>query len=155
VGKKFLKEQCHIRPIPTTSTSTSTITANNQRPETQINLLIKTYIDESIQASTTTIITSIKQYIDIHNSKQDNSSILLDYGKVSQKLQRSIDPSNNSPANNLALTSKGKEAVNSSGKYPLTPVLNDLIMKASRVTIQDQNTATTTAPMSLHLFKPT
>ncbi|CAG8741951.1 20067_t:CDS:2, partial [Cetraspora pellucida] len=174
-----------FQPTPGTSTLTSTITANNQRQETQIDPLIKTYIDESIRASTTTIITSIKQYIDtqfekqrlwneqlqtnindtlsqvtqanpnISNSTQDNSSTPVDHSKVSQKLQRSIDPSNIAPANNLASTSKGKEAVNSSGKYPPTPVLNDLIMKALRVTIQDQNTATTIAPMSLHLFKPT
>ncbi|CAG8529143.1 2180_t:CDS:2 [Cetraspora pellucida] len=144
-----------FRPTPGTSTLTSTITANNQKQETQIDPLIKTYIDESICAFTTAIITSIKQYIDIHNSIQDNSSTPVDHRKVSQKLQRPIDPSNIAPTNNLTSTSKGKEAVNSSGKYPSTPVLNDLIMKALRVTIQDQNTATTTAPMSLHLFKLT
>ncbi|CAG8514176.1 17770_t:CDS:2, partial [Cetraspora pellucida] len=144
-------------PTPATLILISTITANNQKPETQFNLLIKTYIDKSIHALIITIITSIKHQMNPNISSliQDNSSTSLEYEKLLQRLQRPIDSFNNTLANNLALTSKEKKAANSSDKYSPISVLNDLIMRASKVTIQDQSMATIISPMSLHLFKST
>ncbi|CAG8774630.1 12643_t:CDS:1, partial [Dentiscutata erythropus] len=46
---------------------------------------------------------------------------------------------------------KGKETAQPMGKYSPTPVLNDLIMRASKVMLQGQDTAT---PLSTHSATP-
>ncbi|CAG8491076.1 20929_t:CDS:2 [Gigaspora rosea] len=47
---------------------------------------------------------------------------------------------------------KGKDMAQLTGNYPPTPVLNELIMRALEVTLQDQDITTTTAPAQLTML---
>ncbi|CAG8839371.1 22338_t:CDS:2, partial [Racocetra persica] len=119
-----------VQPAPTTSASATT--SNNPRSEAHIDPSIKAYIDESIRSATTSIIGSFKQYIDSQFDKQR---------LWNEQLQANI-------SNILAqATRTRKETAQPMGKYPSTPVLNDLIMRASRVTLQSQDSIT---PPSAH-----
>ncbi|CAG8483490.1 13970_t:CDS:1, partial [Gigaspora margarita] len=151
---------------PTAATNTG-----QHRTELSIDPNIKLYIDESIRAATTSVISSIKQYTDslfdkqrlwneqlqtnINNSlaqmvrssttggtltRMDSSSS-VDLMDSPQQRQRPVCTSD-SPQS----MDKGKETVPASGKYPPTPVLNDLIARASKVSIQGQTTPATAPP---------
>ncbi|CAG8631915.1 16913_t:CDS:2, partial [Cetraspora pellucida] len=124
-----------LQPVPTTSTSATTL--NNPRLKVHIDPSIKAYIDESIRSSTTSIIGSFKQYIDSQFDKQRlwNEQLQANINNILQP-QRPVNSASILP------TSKGKETAQPIGKYPSIPVLNDLIMRASRVTLQGQNTMT-------------
>ncbi|CAG8711233.1 1804_t:CDS:2, partial [Racocetra persica] len=80
------------------------------------------------------------------NPTQDSSQTWLGHEKSPQNPQRPTDPSSDTIASSLVSTNKGKETVNSPGKYSPTPVLNDLILKAVKVTLQDQNMASAMLP---------
>ncbi|CAG8795055.1 6184_t:CDS:2, partial [Gigaspora margarita] len=151
----------HTVPQPAPTTSVSATTVNNPRTEAHIDLSIKTYIDESIHLATTSITTliiqSMKQYID---SQFDKQRLWIEQhqanigGTWAQATQTNTNSTSTSPNN------KGKETVQLTGKYPLTPVLNDLIMRTSKVTIQGQDATTpsthqATLPMDMHRFKST
>ncbi|CAG8777627.1 16078_t:CDS:1, partial [Racocetra persica] len=159
-----------LQPVPTTSASATTL--NNPRPEVHIDPSIKAYIDESIRSSTTSIIGSFKQYIDSQFDKQrlwneqlqaNINNILVQATRASADTETaaphsSVAPTEHTtpqqqpqkPVNSASAppTGKGKETAQPIGKYPPTPVLNDLIMRASRVTLQGQDTTT---PPSTHL----
>ncbi|CAG8654388.1 22692_t:CDS:1, partial [Dentiscutata erythropus] len=59
-----------------------------------------------------------------------DSSSSIDLTDSPQQQQRSLYASDNSWS-----TEKGKETASALGKYPPTPVLNDLIARASKVSI--------------------
>ncbi|CAG8561385.1 7230_t:CDS:1, partial [Racocetra fulgida] len=150
-----------LQPAPTTP-APATI-SDGSTTELRIDPSTKAYIDEAIRASTTTIIGSIRQYIDAQNDKQklwneqlqaNINNIIVQitqtnantnatapggsttpavYTMLPQQSQKSTSPTNNPPTN------KGKETSQPAGKYPPAPVLNDLIMRASKVSLQGQD----------------
>ncbi|RIB28252.1 hypothetical protein C2G38_2028672 [Gigaspora rosea] len=152
---------------PTTATNTG-----QHWTELSIDPNIKLYIDESICAATTLVISQLSsKYTDslfdkqrlwneqlqtnINNSlaqmvrssmhggtltRMDSSSS-VDLMDSPQQRQRPSCTSD-SPQS----MDKGKETVPASGKYPPTPVLNDLIARASKVSIQGQTPPVTAPP---------
>ncbi|CAG8766410.1 21146_t:CDS:1, partial [Gigaspora rosea] len=48
----------------------ATVSLEHQRPDVIIDPYVKSYIDKSIRASTTSVVNSIKQYIDSQSDRQ-------------------------------------------------------------------------------------
>ncbi|CAG8831982.1 31330_t:CDS:1, partial [Racocetra persica] len=131
--------------------------------------LIKTYIDESIHSSTTSVIQFIKQYINSQFNSQLNkqrlwneqlqaniTNVLFEMKQINsensvpmQKKGSTTDDHTASsqqpqqPTDINWLSEKKRKTAQLTNKYPPTPVLNELIMRVSEVMFQDQDIVTT------------
>ncbi|CAG8619511.1 4295_t:CDS:1, partial [Scutellospora calospora] len=117
-----------------------------------LNLIDRNYGNEQLQSNINNILaqmirTSDQTSNDTSTIEPSSSSMPVEYTTSLQQPQKPANSANNS------LTNKEKETKQPTGKYSLTPVLNDLIKKASKVTLQGQNTTITSA--NPHLFKLT
>ncbi|CAG8718013.1 14255_t:CDS:1 [Cetraspora pellucida] len=149
----------HMMTTPTSSSTT--VGLSHQRSDVNIDPHIKSYIDESIRISSSSVINSIKQYIDSQFDRQRSWNEQLQ-SNIDNMFAKLTQPDNSNSTIPCTLTStsqatsrqhlhhpkdtpqphtteQASQDIQTTGNYPPTPTLNNLIMATSRVSLQPQS----------------
>ncbi|CAG8760064.1 11834_t:CDS:2, partial [Racocetra fulgida] len=150
IGKHTSLQAGSVAPSPNSTTG-----LRRQRSDVQIDPHIKAYIDELIRASTTSIISSLKQYTDTQFDRQRLWNEQLQCWQQQQltssiaNTSASSQPQSSMETSEPQVTDTAKQAAQATGNYPSTPVLNNLIMATSKVSLQPQSLVATPEPAQL------